>query len=311
MYTTRFDRQHTRRNPTRFLKLIVFLLMAGTLIAWFRRSESIISPLPDVLSEKVTNTPTVQRKKDPQELRTLIESQVGSTWNNYSILVDDYTSDFEMDINSTIIYNAASVNKIPILASLYFLAQKGDVDLDRVVTLQAKDIQDYGTGSIRYDPPGTTYSVKTLAQLMIKKSDNTAAYLLANHVMTLKQIQGLVESWGLTQTDMITNKTSNRDIAILVVKIYSGQLVNQALTQEMMAFFLNTDFENRLPALLPKTAKVYHKIGTDARVVHDAGIVVDGNTSYYVGIFTDDIVNVEETDQLIAQVSNTIFTFMQ
>ena len=69
-----------------------------------------------------------------------------------------------MGINESVIFTAASVNKVPILAALYEEAQKGNVDFNRVITLQASDIQDYGTGSIRYDPPGTTYSVKTLAQ---------------------------------------------------------------------------------------------------------------------------------------------------
>lgn len=297
----------------------VFYLIAGgvsflVFIFWIVRkpSSTIISPIPDgPKQEKSVVAALFTKEKSPDELGRAIQKQVNNRWVNYSVFVEDYNSSFSLGINETVIYTAASVNKLPILTALYYYAQKGEIDLDRSVTIQEKDIQDYGTGSIRYDTPGATYSVKTLAKLMIAQSDNTAAFILANHVVGIDDIQLLMNTWGLTQTDMTNNKTSNRDIAILFKKLYKREVAGEAYTLEMLSFLKDTDFEDRLPALLPESATVYHKIGTEVGVLHDTGIVVDGQTTYYIGILTTDVDNEEEAVQIAAEISKAVYDYMK
>jgi beta-lactamase class A len=216
-----------------------------------------------------------------------------------------------MDINSSVIYTAASVNKVPILAALYYYVQKGDIDLDKDITVQKEDIQDFGTGSMRYDPEGSVYSIKTLASLMIQKSDNTAAYLLANQVLTVNKIQPLINSWGLTQTDIVNNKTSNKDMDLIFEKIYSGGVANQAYTQEMLSLLSDSDFEDRIPARLPKDVKVYHKIGTEVNTIHDVGIVEHGKTKYYIGIMTTDVASEDQAAKTLADISKKVYDYMK
>jgi beta-lactamase class A len=215
-----------------------------------------------------------------------------------------------MGINESTIFTAASVNKVPILAALYEEAQKGNVDFEKIITLQQEDIQDYGTGSIRYDPPGTTYSVKTLVRLAAQKSDNTAAYLLANYIISPNIVQTYVNNWGMTQTDIINNKTSNRDMELLFKKIMNGNIANAALTQELLGFLKDSDFEDRLPALLPHNTTVYHKIGTGDGSIHDVGVILSGKKKYYIGIFTSDITVENETIALEAKLSKTVFDYL-
>ena len=82
------------------------------------------------------------------------------------------------------------------------------------------------------------------------------------------------------------------------------------MSEEMLAFLKDSDFEDRIPALLPKDAVVYHKIGTAVGEVHDAGVVVYGKTKYYIGIFTKDIGDEEQAANLMADVSKIIFDYM-
>lgn len=281
------------------------------------QKPAIISPLADTPS-MTTSTKTrtsvlsvFSKKKNPDELQEKIKEAIGLTWKNYSILVIDTTSDFKVGINEDEIFTAASVNKIPILAALYTKAQSGEVDLDEVITLQAEDIQDYGTGSIRYEKPGTTYTIKTLAKLMMQQSDNTAAYILANHIIGIDTIQELLSSWNMTQTDMAGNKTSNADIALLMKKIYQGGIANVASTKEMLAFFKDGEFEDRIPGALPKDVEVYHKIGTEIGIMHDVGIVALPTTKYYIGMMVSDVTNEDETTKLMATVSKLVYDYMK
>lgn len=297
-------------NP-RFLVLIIFI--AGSLIFYTMQTKKtvVISPLAD--TPQPTNKPFTlfKKPKNPDVLTEKINAVINDEWNDYSMVVEDYTSDFTLEISEGEIFVAASINKIPILAALYYYAGKGDIDLNRDITLQADDIQDYGTGSIRYDKPGSVYSVKTLAKLMIKQSDNTAAYILANHIIGFPKLTDIVQKWGLAQTDMVKNSTSNADIATLLRMIYEEKITDKATTIEMLSFLKDTDFETRLPAGLPKTATIYHKIGTEAGIVHDAGIVTDGKHTYYIGIFTNGVAEGKETDALFAKLSKTVYEFIK
>lgn len=308
------------KRIARFTLLIITMSALLIVISKMRGSSRVISPVPDALATPPTQTVAPTRKpvlqmftksKNADQLRAAVKALADTKWKNYSVLVIGLNDNFVMGINEASIYDGASVNKIPILATLYHEASEGRVDFDKTITLQEKDRQDYGTGSIRYDPAGSVYSIKTLARLMIQKSDNTAAYILANYTLKLKQIQSYIESLGTTQTDMMENTTSNKDTSIVFTKIFQGAVANQALTQEMIGLMKDTDFEDRLPAQLPDEAAVYHKIGTGVGAVHDAGVVDNGKNRYYVGIFTSNITDEERTSAEVAEVSKIIYDFMK
>ena len=308
---------HRKTNKGYALLFVIFLTIVS-FVMWkmIHKPQIIISPIPEQIeqvNQVKQSKPFIalfSKKKSPQELLEKIDAAVGETLKNYSVLVDDLTAPFTAGSGENEIYVAASVNKIPILAALYYYAEKGDIDLDEVITLQSADIQDYGTGSLRYERPGATYSIKTLAKLMIKQSDNTAAYILANHIIGYEKLQAIVNEWGLTQTDMTVNKTSNKDMASLFRKIYENKITNKANTEEMLSFFKDTDFETRLPALLPKGVTVYHKIGSEVRNVHDVGIVTFGKVAYYIGVFTNEVTDEPEAEKTIANISKLVYEYI-
>jgi len=309
-----------KKRPPFFFRMLFLILIIFSIYLLFTTlfpKTPVISPLAtDQQSVEASKTRTsilsvLSQKKDPDELEQRIKDTIGLTWKNYSVFVTDIDSDFTVAINEEEIFTAASVNKIPILAALYTEVQSGTIDLDTIITLQQADIQDYGTGSIRYEPVGTTYSIKTLAKLMMQQSDNTAAYILATHIVGMDTIQSLLSSWNLIQTDMVNNKTSNADIASLMEKIYQGNIANAANTKEMLTFFKNGEFEDRIPALLPNDVTVYHKIGTEIGIMHDVGFVVGPTTKYYIGIMISDVTNEEETTKLMATVSKLVYDYLK
>lgn len=302
---------HKQPPILRFSVYSGFLILLFLIVRpYFFSTSRTLSPIPEEKTKKTTLLHFFKKEKNADDLKELVKKAVNNEWTNYSVLVQDYNSPFRMSINESLIYNAASVNKVPILAAIYDRAKRGEIDFDKVVTLQQDDIQDYGTGKIRYDAPGTTYTVKTLIQLMIQKSDNTAAFILGNYILGLDAAQAYVTSLGMKQTDIVDNKTSNKDMAILFEKIHNNTITTPALSEELQGLLTNSDFEDRLPALLPKGATVMHKIGTGTGAVHDAGIVSHGNTEYYIGIFTSDILDEEQAAKLLSEVSKVVYDFM-
>lgn len=248
-------------------------------------------------------------KKDTEAVKKDIKQMLDKIPGSYGVYYASLTTDISFGINEKQVFTAGSVNKAPIIATLYNFAKNGKIDLDENITLRKKDIQDYGTGSLRYAEPGRVYSLKTLAKIALQQSDNTAAYLIAIRIGE-DTIQKTINDWGLTQTDMANNKTSPYDMYLLFAKIYKNEITTPALTKELLGFFTNTDFEDRIPLSLPKDIAVYHKTGDTVGGIHDIGIIEMKEKAFYLGIMTADIGNKEdETKQYIGIIAKKVFGF--
>ncbi len=286
------------------LLLIILIVLTGILIKNLflkKRTKS------STITTKINKTQLQKKEELINKIRQIINNKPGS----YSVFVSDFTNNDSFGINENTIFTGASVNKVEVFASLYYLVDQGKINLDDAITIQPEDIQDYGTGSIRYENPGAVYSIKTLGRLMMEKSDNTAAYIIGEHVIGMNKIQELVNTWGLKQTDMVNNKTSNADQEKMFRLIYEGKIVSGPLTQEMLDFMDDSDFEDRLPGLLPKGTKVYHKIGSELRITHDVGIVDLPKRPYYIGVLTVDNPSEEDAIKTIAEISKLVFEYFQ
>lgn len=254
----------------------------------------------------IFSSPKEEKDAFTKNLKLKTENLIKTSTGNYGIYFSDFNNPHSFGINHKEIFTGASVNKVQIVSVLYHLDHKGKIDLDEQITLQENDIQDYGTGTLRYQKPGGIYSLKTLAKLAIQQSDNTAAHILGERI-GIPTIQKTINEWGLTQTDMENNKTSAYDMYVLYKKIYKGEITNTAKTQELFGFMIDTDIEDRLPALLPDNVSVYHKTGDVVGGMHDVGIIQKDGTVFFLGVLTSDIGNAEgKTKENIARITKTI-----
>lgn len=121
----------------------------------------------------------------------------------------------------------------------------------------------------------------------------------------------MVNTWGLSQTNMEESKTSAYDMGILFHKIYKREITSPELTKELIGFMDDSQFEDRLPRLLPKDTRVYHKIGDEVGNIHDVGIVEYNGKAYFLGILTDDQKDEKEAKKAIAEISKMVFEFVE
>lgn len=262
-----------------------------------------LSFLPRISFSSPQNTTNTIKK----ELQTFVEKKPG-TFSLYYKNLKDNTS---FGVNENQVYIGGSLNKVPIIATLYSLAKEGKANLDDTVVLQKKDIQDYGTGSLRYEKPGSSYTLKELSRLSLEKSDNTAAKLIATRIGT-DIIQKHIDSWGLSQTHMANNKTSAKDIGILFEKIYNGEVTSPALTRELLDFLSDTDFEDRIPLFLPVGFLVRHKTADVVGGVHDAGVISSNDTVFTLAVLSSGIGDNElKTKQTIGEIAKKIVDFQE
>lgn len=293
---------HDEGKPNLKVVLPVTFVIIAAIIGMIQIPSIFFSKSPtDLPTSAKSNTRLIS------QLQQILDKNQGT----YAVYIYDIQQGQGAGLHEETVFTAASVNKIAILAAVYHLAGNNEADLEKIVVPQPDDIQDYGTGSIRYAPTGMPYSIKTLARLMMEKSDNTAAYILANHIVGIEKLQQLVNEWGMTQTDMANNKTSPKDMSILMSKMYKGEITTKPLRAEMLDFMQKSDFDDRLPKGLPEGITIYHKTGDEVGKIHDAGIIDMPNKPYFLGVFTSDIIDEQAAKDAIAEISKAVYEFMK
>ncbi len=263
-----------------------------------------------MLGRHLTFLPVINLSRDTAEndLKKEVDKIIKNKKGFYSVYYKNFKTNESFGISENQTETGASVNKLPIIAALYYLSSKGKVSLDEKISIQKGDIQDYGTGSIRYQTLPATYSLRNLSKLALRQSDNTAAHVISVKIGE-ENVQKLIDSWGMKSTNMVNNKTTVYDMGILFEKIYNNQITDSANTKELLEFMTETEFEDRLPKGLPANIKIYHKTGDGEGFVHDLGIIETANGAYYLGVMTSDIGDQEEqTKKTIAEISKKAYS---
>lgn len=222
----------------------------------------------------------------PPALATSLDTLFQQSGGLFGVQVyDPGTQTVDYSRNASVVFPAASLIKIPIAVTVYTLAHQGSISLDTVLTMQAADIVG-GTGSIQYDPPGSTYTLRNLSARMLYDSDNTATNMIIDHIGGFAPVNQTMAQLGATQTwlqrkmmDMAArdagrdNVTTPADMLLLLHLLDSGTLPGGAATGEILQAMRQTVDRQKIPALLPPGVAMAHKIGTLPLVEHDVGLL--------------------------------------
>ncbi|MDO8270072.1 MAG: serine hydrolase [Candidatus Levybacteria bacterium] len=244
--------------------------------------------------------------KDPDTIRDEVITFLKTQKGDFNVYYEDLKSGDSFSIHGSTVLTAASINKLPIVAYLYHLASKKEIDLQETIVIQKSDIQDYGTGSLRYEKPGQPYTLQHLAKLSLKESDNTAA-----HVLTIRlgeeNIQSYAYQIGMGSTSMVDNDTTARDIGKFYEMLYHNKIANQALSQELLGYMEDTEFEDRIPPLLPRELHVYHKTGDGVNFIHDGGIISNGENPFTLVVLSSNIADEKMAKNTISKIALLVF----
>ena len=251
-------------------------------------TESQPSSQPD--SEPATDAPRVETELTENKtgpLRSELEGIAEAYPATYGVVIFDPSTGETVTMGADQSFLAASLTKLPVLMTLYRAAASGEVDLDDKITMQASDVQAYGTGVLYTYPVGYTMTLRECATLLIKESDNTAWKMLDRY-LGRAYIRAELYRVGARSTEYwIPNTTTPNDVLLMLEKISDPAYTTPDLSAEMLDLMTNTSFEDRLPQPLPQGLQVSHKIGSYGSTFSDAGIVFpegshDARDAYYI-----------------------------
>lgn len=232
-----------------------------------------------------------QEKKAP--LREKLAGIAEAYPARYGVVVFDPSTGETVAMGADQTFLAASLNKLPVLMALYRSAARGEVDLDDEITIQASDVQAYGTGVLFTRPVGYTLTLRECATLLIKESDNTAWKMLDRY-LGRAYIRAELYRVGAVSTEYwIPNTTTPNDVLLMLEKISDPSYTTPDLSEEMLDIMTNTSFEDRLPHPLPEGTRVSHKIGSYGTTFSDAGLVFpkgarDARDAYFIVVIASE-----------------------
>jgi beta-lactamase class A len=143
---------------------------------------------------------------------------------------------------------------------------------------------DEGSASLKQQIDGQ--SAQSLLQAMIVNSDDTA-WATLNDYLTHADLSTYASTIGLSNYDPTTNNFSAGDIADLLYKLQSGQLIKPAGQQLLLGYMKVANYREYMIPAIPAGYTAYHKVGLDNDNVHDAAIISHGGNSIELVIFTN------------------------
>ena len=106
----------------------------------------------------------------------------------------------------------------------------------------------------------------------------------------------------------LNNTTSARDLGVLMAALAQDRAASAASCAAMRAILLKQEFNEEIPAGLPRGTPVAHKTGWITATTHDAAIVYPpGRAPYVLVVLTRAIPDRKVAQQLMAGISRDVW----
>ena len=244
------------------------------------------------------------------------------------VAILDLTDGRELRYNADQVFPTASTIKIAVLAELYHQAEQsrngtaGKDVLDKIYTVQAKDLVG-GSGVMNGFTAGTTQLTnKDLSYLMVVLSDNSATNVLIDQV-GMDNVNNLLGTLGLKDTRLRRkqmdikaaaegheNTATPAELVALLRAIYRGELVGEEMNRPLLEL-LKTPKDSYIPRLLPGNVAVANKPGILDGVRVDAGIVFARNRPFAISVMTAYDRDGAEAEQAISRIAVEAYRYFE
>lgn len=278
-------------------------------------------------------TEVVSREHALREQIEKIERESGA--KAIAVAMRDAETGLELHSNGERWFHAASTIKVPILLGVFAAIDRGELlphsrvhvrnrFLSVVENIPFRVESGRDSNSAVHNAIGKMMRVDELAYHMITTSSNLATNLLLGVIgpdavnQTLKALhvdKGIELRRGvedeLAFEKGISNMVTADGLLKILVMLSEGKAFSPALSRRMMDILHGQEFNQGIPARLPKGARVAHKTGEISTVAHDAGVVyLPKRKPYVLVILTEWDPAASGRSRTIASISHTIYEYL-
>jgi beta-lactamase class A len=228
-------------------------------------------------------------------------------------------------------FHAASTMKLPVMMALFKAIDAGERRLSEPIAVrnQFQSLVDASTFTLDpkddgdpelYQAVGSTRTLEELIRRMIVRSSNLATNVLIERVGASSAMD-LLRSLGAYQMKVLrgvedeksfqaglNNTASAKDLEILLTALAQGETFSPASNAKMIEILEAQEFNEKIPAFLPKGVPIAHKTGDITGVHHDAAIVFPaGEKPYVLVVLTAGFKDEKQANQIIAEISRVVW----
>jgi beta-lactamase class A len=227
-----------------------------------------------------------------------------------------------IEFNSYVVYQSASLIKLPILLEALRQIEAGNLQKEKLVTLRDEDR--IGDTGVLQAMKVKQLPVEDLLALMVIVSDNSATNLIIDMIgksSINSTISGIGMKNSILQRKMLDfnaiqsgedNFTSAADISLCLKEGYTGGSLEKQSRNTFHSLLLQQQFKEKLPAYMDETLlKIGNKTGELPGVEHDCGIITYGAKQAYVAVLIDGLSETESGKPTIRQVGKHINSFIR
>lgn len=237
-------------------------------------------------------------KEQVVTLDTLISSYEGTL----AVAYYDITSGYQYYYNGTHSFPAASVIKAPFCRYVLGMAEQNGLDLSAEMAY-TEDMYVGGTGTIKNDEFGTTYTQSQLIKLAIRKSDNIAFKML-RQIYPAAGFKQYAKAIGITDIGGIKNINSSNINAVNAVT-YMKDIYTYITGDNQYGKILETHMRNTVNPMICSQYPVVRKYGWMDGAYHDMAII-KAPRPYIVVILSDHGEGSDEDREMFRVISKAI-----
>ena len=279
-------------------KLIAWCFVVTGVVSgffWARGGGKMADPTPEVKSLKISYiVGETDSSRDTNRLVANLRKKLSQATGDWTVWVYRLDERKGYGVNEDKIMPAASIMKVPIM-----LGAVNKLNLTDVYVLREGDKQS-GSGPIEFMEAGTKLTVLRLVEEMMQKSDNTAPVVLTRLVGKDQMIEE-IKKLKMEDTNFAENTTTAYDVSLAWRKIYDLADV------QMQGWLKDSIYEERIPAGVPENIEVLHKVGSDAGIWADSGIVM-AEKPFILVIMNKDV-DLDQAKTLVPDLVKTIWDF--
>ncbi len=267
------------------------------------------------------------------ELESLIKNETEKTDGEFAVVYFNFRDNEELLINEKEEFHAASTMKVPVMIEVFKQSAQNKFSLQDSILIrnEFKSIVDGSlykldinedSGEELYSYIGKTRTIYELVHAMITVSSNLATNILIDLVSPdsvmftmkalgagdIKVLRGVEDMKAYNNG--LNNTTTAYDLALIFKAMYSNQIVNESVCNEMLKILLEQKHKDNIPAKLPGNVRVAHKTGWITGVRHDAAIVYAGDENDYILVLlSKNIIDDSKGKEIIQNISRYVYDY--
>lgn len=254
------------------------------------------------------------------DLSEIVNENLPGNNGQYAVYIEDLSDGENYSLRSLDSVTAASLYKLFLLAAALKEIEDGNLKLEGQLSISKQElIKNLGEDEFGIEdlPNQIEFSIQEALERVGRISDNFAAIMLGNKI-GWEKVQQMVSDLGAKNTSIKDPiQTSAEDIALFFKKLYRKEIVSVKVSEELEKYLALNQFNDRIPAGVPKDTRVIHKTGELAGVRHDAGIVYltnltnKSNKSYVIVLLSKDLQYEDEGVEALARISQRVYEYFQ